>query len=176
MRSQSTQTSRRWKNFVIVSFLVIIGIDSFPATGRVIGTLRRAIDPVIDVVGIWQGKWDLFGPDIDKHNNWIEARFYVDHEPNPVLWRSPDWRKTNCFGKFRKSREIELFDRIRNESNSPAWPTFAHYLMRQHESGNPGKIVKKVELISATERIPSPSESGKNRQTFRDVFYTLDME
>ena len=174
---QKSGTMFRWlKNIFICVFLGLIFIDSFPAKGRHIDGLKWAIDPIVDYLAIWQGTWDLFSPQIDKQNNWIEVKFGLENSNEPVVWRSPDWKQLSCFVKFRKSREIELYDRIRNDSNSEAWPDFAKSLAVEYEAENPEDTVTSVELISAVRPIASPHAKKESDRVFRTSFFTAQLK
>jgi len=173
-KKDSLKTSRRWQNFVIVTFLVLITIDSFPGDSPVFKELRRIIDPITDVTGIWQEPWGLYAPIVDRENSWIEARVYVEDQAEPVLLRSPDWNTLSCFEKFRNSREIEFYDRIRFDNNSAARPSFAAFLIREYERLQPNDIVTKIELISVTTRTPPPKEAGTKPEIKRILYYTLE--
>lgn len=156
------EITRRWgANGVIVIFLLLVLIDAFPSRSPINEKLRAVIDPVMDWTGLWQGPWNLFAPDVDKQNNWIEYRFHFPEGISPVVERSPDWKQASCWRKFAGSREIEFYDRVRNRENSSAWPSFARYLLARYERENPRVRPTGVELWSVTETVPRPVGNGR---------------
>ena len=171
------------QNLFIVGFLVFVWIEAAPVEGRVISGIRSAFDPVGDVLGLWQGRWDLFAPLVDKENNRIEAKIYFDGESDPEIWRSPDWNKLSCLGKFRSSREIEFYDRIRNDRDPRVWESFSRYLVSEIGKKGETRKVSKVELISVVEKISPPkrgqSETQEGTMTdsrgYSRVFYTYNV-
>lgn len=155
---------RACQNALIVSFLGYVLIEAVPIEGAVTGELRRLMDPVGDVTGLWQGRWNLFSPSVDKENNRIEVRIYFQGIEEPRIWSSPDWSEHSCLSKFRHSREIELYDRIRLEQNSRAWESFARYVAAQNSKGFAENRIEKVELLSVVTPIPPPERWPKGIQ------------
>ena len=165
------------RNSFIVAFLLLVGIDAFPSRARAVESLRALIDPIMDVTGLWQGPWSLFAPQVDKENNWIEIRFFLSGTAAPRVERSPSWGELSCWQKFLRSREIEFYDRISNEDNSAAWPSYARYLRRRFEEANSGAIVEKIELRSLTSTLPRPQgTAGKDRSVSSRSFYVMSFE
>lgn len=175
-QKRSPRSPGVWQNFVIITFLTLISIDSFPGESKVAVGLRRMTDPVMDKIGIWQEPWGLYAPLVDRENNWVEARVYIEGQDDPVLWRSPHWKSLNCFEKFTKSRDIEFYDRIRSKGNEPAWESYAQYLVRDYNKIMPDDTVKKIELISAAVQTPPPEQVETKPETKRLRFYTLDFD
>lgn len=157
----------------IAVFLAITLVDTFPFSGRPLERVRDAIDPVIDVFGIWQGTWDLFAPEVDKENHQIEVRYHLAGSPDPVVWKSPLWIEMGCLERFRNSRHIEFYDRIRSPGNSPAWGSYAWYLKGEFE-GESDRVVQKIELASLVERIPPPRDVEPEVASERIPFFELE--
>jgi hypothetical protein len=160
------------KNGFIVAFLLLVGIDCFPSRAPLVSKFRDGIDPIMDVIAIWQGPWDLFAPGVDKENSWIEVRVYREGDELLETWRSPDWGRISCFGKFVRSREIEFYDRIRNKDNRACWSSYAEFRKKEYENTNQGVAVQRVDLISVTKAVPSQSESAQPVEAQHTTFFT----
>ena len=77
--------------------------------------------------------------------------------------------------RFRNSREIEFYDRIRFDINSPARGSYANYLVRDYKKIRPQDKVLKIELISATIQTPPPDKANEERKVEGRRFFTLDV-
>ncbi len=160
---------RKCTSVFIALFLFLVSIDTVPLEFSWLNRIRDAVDPVYDL-GIWQGRWSLFSPNVDKQNNWIEVQAVIN-EGETITWRSPDWTQLNCAQKFARSREIEFYDRIRNSNNSAVWDDFANYSKRQIESELTGEgRVESWKLVSVIEPIAGPFEKEEVQQR-RYVFW-----
>ena len=148
---------RHCQNALILSFLLFAVIDSFPSEARQLGRVRSFIDPIGDVTGWWQGRWNLFAPAVDKKNNWIEAKIYTAEEETPQHWSSPNWENYRPWQKFLRSREIEYFDRLPSPRNQPAWEPFARYLSKQWQRDHSGQSIVRIDLIAVEDLIPPPT-------------------
>jgi hypothetical protein len=163
-------------NVVIAAFLLLAFIDSYPGAGAAWKRLQAAVDPILDATGLWQERWDLFAPNVDRQNHHLEiiAR-YSDGET--ISWRSPDWRQYSCPAMFVSIREVEFFDRVRQPGNFQAWPSFADYARRTLiPASTSGASVAEIHLMEhnrplADLRLPprtTPETSSRvfHRQTF----------
>ena len=129
-RLVSTKLKRHLTNSFIFAFLALMFIDTYPGPGSTWKRLQDGIDPLLDFTGLWQGPWDLFAPDVDRQNHHIEV-VAIHRDGNRTVWRSPVWQDLSCLQTFVRIREVEFYDRIRQEWNSPAWPAFADYARRK---------------------------------------------
>lgn len=171
-----------WKKYAINTLLVVYIscslIDALPVVSSFHKTLKTRIDLFIDKSGIWQGPWNLFGPEVDKDNCYITAEIEFENK-RIYRWRSPDWKKFNRSQKFIHFREMEYIDSIRNDSNRGGWESFSDYLARQHQGHYGNEIkVKKVSLTRHWQDIrinpQELSQSNQNKLSDRFLFYTKD--
>jgi hypothetical protein len=146
-------------------------IDTYPAPGAAWKNLQNGVDPLLDFTGLWQGSWDLFAPEVDRQNHHIEV-IALQSDGNRTVWRSPEWRNLSCFQTFVRIREVEFYDRIRHDWNSPAWPAFADYARREllppSETGAPIVEIELVEVVRplADLRLPARKTPPPSRRTF----------
>lgn len=120
----------RLQSALLALFIAVIALDACPAFFRTLDRAKSAIDPLVDVTGLWQGSWQLFAPDVDKVNSRVSAEILFS-DGTTVRWNSPDWTKLAPLDRFMRFREAEFYDNIRRDSNSGAWPSFADYLARR---------------------------------------------
>lgn len=163
-------------NVFIAAFLAITSIESFPFFEKQLETLREKIDPVIDVFGIWQGRWNLFAPGVDKANHHIEVQYYLLDDATPGIWKSPNWSEMSCLSKFRHSRSIEFYDQICSEENPTAWKSYARFLKVEYEKREPGSVVRKIEVTAVVELVRPPRQESDEYETQRILVIEAEME
>lgn len=145
-------------NCFIAAWLAVMFFDAAPETCDFHRTVKYKLGNYLDVVGLWQGRWNLFAPAPDSVNGSITAEIeFADGEQ--VILKSPEWRKLNAWERFVTFREAEFIDGIRVDRNSPAWPTFAAYLQRTvpHPT-KPELKPTEIFLIRDWVDIPPPNE------------------
>ncbi|MFT5468653.1 MAG: hypothetical protein ACI8UO_003764 [Verrucomicrobiales bacterium] len=148
-------------NVFIIGFVALIFIDTLPVRIGHHQQLLDAVDPVLDVTGLWQGPWELFAPNVDAENHRIQVE--IEFEDGLVeTWTSPDWTETTCWEKFHGVREIEFYDRIRNRSNCAAWGEFARYTAGNVESKIPAVAAR---LFVLSKIVPPPGEPAPTEWT-----------
>ena len=149
----------RLQSALLALFIAVIALDACPAFFRTLDRAKSAIDPLVDVTGLWQGSWQLFAPDVDKVNSRVSAEILFS-DGTTVRWNSPDWTKLAPLDRFMRFREAEFYDNIRRDSNSGAWPSFADYLARR--AVPPGRYDSRPAHVRALPSLGgnSPSESG----------------
>jgi hypothetical protein len=162
-------------NVFIAFFLAIALTDSFPFLGKRLETLREAIDPVIDVFGIWQGRWNLFCPDVDKQNHHIEVQFHLKGEEAPAIWKSPDWSTMSCLAKFRHSRSIEFYDQICSEENPLAWKSYTRFLANEYLKREPGSDLFRIEVVSVVDAVRLPRLESGEEETARTTIMEAEI-
>jgi hypothetical protein len=152
-----TTMQRRLIAPLIVVLLVVFAIDALPTTGRVHKRLKDAIDPLLDVTGLWQGSWQLYAPNPDRANNRVTAEiFFADG--GRLHWSQPDWATMSGWRRFLNFRHMEFMDNVRVDRNKGAWTGLAQYLARTHEEQRGGNArVTKVVLTRAWAYIPTPA-------------------
>lgn len=113
----------------VTALLFILAASAVPTVHPSQDALREWLDPFVDTVGLWQGQWELFGPEADKIN--VAVAGVVDFADGArAEWRSPDWRTLSVLEKFRFFRFAEFADGIRRNANGGAWPAFADFVVR----------------------------------------------
>ena len=153
----------RFRHWIVNAFLGVLlfflVVDSLPTTSFAHGYLRNAtwFRRPLNFVGVWQGSWNLFAPDVDRTNGHLEA-YLIYTEGEEIHWRSPDWSKMAPAEKFLHVRHMKWMDQLANEENAAAWPEFAEYLIDLHrEEAPPGERVIRVELWRHWGEIPPPN-------------------
>ncbi len=137
--------------FFIAGFLALSVIDALPVNQY----LKDAIDPLLDATGLWQGRWQLFAPDVDKVNIRISARLVLD-DGSALVVRSPDWHLMSAWERFLKFRHMEYADSIRADANMGGWDGLASYLARTTPLP-PGRHVREVTLTREWAEVPPPA-------------------
>jgi len=137
---------KKWATQIfIMTVLGVFVLDAIPAYWKPHRYLQAALDPIVDITGLWQGRWTLFAP-VDKENTYLTARLYFD-DGSVHFWRSPEWRAMSGWEKHVMFRQGEYFDSIRLNANQAAWPALADYLARTHgQQSNEGTLPTRVEL------------------------------
>jgi hypothetical protein len=146
-------TARRVGTAAFLFFATLIVLDATPRFG-VIGAIAEAIDPVMDVTGLWQGPWNLFAPDVDKTNVRVSADIVFTGQ-HKTEWRSPDWNLMAPWERFISFRHQEYVDNIRQDSNSGGWTALARYLAGSVGPRGGGRVLR-VTLRRHWATIPSP--------------------
>lgn len=143
-------------NVLLVSVLTLFAMDALPASTAIHAELQRDADPLLDVTGLWQGRWNLFAPEPDKVNAWISAEFtYADGSVR--RWRSPDWRGQGVLRRARLFRHMEYFDGVRLDDNEQAWEALAQWLARtEGRQASGGAFPVRVDLTRHWTVIPPP--------------------
>lgn len=143
-------------NVMLVSLLTLFVIDALPASTTLHATLQQETDALLDVTGLWQGRWNLFAPEPDKVNTAISAEFtYADGSVR--RWRSPDWRRLGVLRRKRLFRHMEYFDAVRQDDNDEVWGDLAQWLARTEGQASGGAFPVRVDLTRHATVIPPPA-------------------
>jgi hypothetical protein len=134
-------------------------VETLPRTTLVHTAIERRIHPLLNRTGLWQGKWDLFAPNMDHFNARMEAHITWEDGTKSV-WNIPDWFEYSSWRKFVEFRRMEFFDTMHNAPHKMAWRDFASYLARQ-ESARMNKPIRMVELIAEGDYIDKPTVSWR---------------
>lgn len=146
-------------NSFIIGVLFLIVTDSLPETSLVHRYLKQTIDPLLDKVGIWQGTWQLFAPDVDKINQRFVAEITFSDNSQGV-WYSPNWSQLSLKDRFLKFRQMEYYDSIYYTNNKRAWEAFAKHLSRTLITAHDPNIKPvKIILIREWAEIPEPNDN-----------------
>jgi hypothetical protein len=124
-----TSPYRRW---ITGFFLILTGLmvaDVIPSEHLPLPQFKRALTMLLSRVGLWQGQWSMFAPDPVINNAWLEADLR-DREGRQTHWSSPYWAEVDAWGKFRRFREINYFNRLPLDQHRPALSDFADWLRR----------------------------------------------
>lgn len=113
-------------NTTIVVFLLCICVDGCPNQGVFHDRAVSWFDPIVDMLGIWQGSWSVFAPEVDSENFHLELQIEYD-DGSVRSWRSPDWQKLSVGEKFIRFREAEYCESLRADRNSRARPELVRY-------------------------------------------------
>lgn len=151
------QRQRRWVNLFLAVFLAVLAIDAFHAVNGCHQELKDAVDTPLDVTGLWQGPWRLYGPGVDKDNLRLRAEV-VFADQAIASWTSPDWSRVSALRKFALARHMNYFSNVLRAGKEPAWDGLCAYLARtlRHPQGK-AVAVAQVTLSLRGALIPPPS-------------------
>ena len=151
-------------NVFLVVWLIVMAIDPAPQLGQWHQKLQDALDPYLDVSGLWQGRWLLFAPEPDKVNIELSAEITFPDGAH-VQWHSPKWRTMSAWDRFLRFRESEFVDNVRRDVYRGVWPTLSDYLSRTvSHPVNPQLKPSKIVLTRHWIIIPPPN--AKNVRQF----------
>lgn len=150
-------------NVLIVGLLLTFTIDatpSIPALGPKLQELKSAIDAPIHRLGIWQGSWTLFAPQVRKINLRVKA-IVTFADGKVVTIESPDWPKMSNFQRFWHYRDGKFVDAIRADSRQGYWPSYArHFAFNTPHPEGKKEPVTHVTLVRSWSDIPFPSKDN----------------
>lgn len=134
MPSTLSWIERQITNLFIISLLTLFTIDVLPFD--FLDSARTFIDPVLDL-GIWQGPYYLFCPEVDKENVRLTANLVdTNNQGNrtsgtrTVTWASPNWTAMGPLQKKRHFRQIQYYDNVRRDAFQALWKPLAESLIR----------------------------------------------
>jgi len=148
--------SRTRVNVFLALFLPILAIDGFRPINRLHQWLEDRIDIVLDLTGLWQGPWKLFGPDVDKVNLRLSA-IVTFADGATATWASPEWQEVSGWDKFIHARQTNYFANILTAGKEPAWEGLCEYLAHSlpHPRGTAVAVAQVVLLLKGAE-VPPP--------------------
>lgn len=125
---------RQVTNLFILSIITLFTIDVLPFDS--LDPTRSLIDPFMDL-GLWQGPYYLFCPDVDKENIRLTAKIIgvqnQGHNNTSAVhqtWFSPNWTEMGSLQKKRLFRQMQYYDNVRRDQYQPLWIPLAEYLIR----------------------------------------------
>jgi hypothetical protein len=131
-------------NVVIIAFLMIIVIDGIPSLGALHGHAKMWIDPIVDIVGIWQGSWTVFALIVDNQNGHFQAKIeYANGET--AEWSSPRWNQLTKWEQMCRFREMEYTEQLSLDARQSHRPELARYLAELYRPA-PGVATKNVTI------------------------------
>ncbi|MCP4777271.1 MAG: hypothetical protein GY880_23875 [Planctomycetaceae bacterium] len=151
-------------NFFLISWLLVLAIDSAPITGQWHQQLKDRLDPYLDVTGLWIGGWQLFAPEPDKVNSYISAEVRFADKKSAFI-RSPQWRLMSAPERFISFREAEYFDKIRLDNNAAAWPALCKFWGNTAEHPD-GLDIPAKEIILKRHWVVIPEPNQENLLQF----------
>ncbi len=150
-------SSRARVNVFLAIFLPILAIDAFhrctPAHQQLADGLN---DHVLAPLGLWQGPWRLYAPDVDNINLRLTAEIHFADQA-VATWHSPAWDEVSAFWKFRHARTMNYFNWILTAGREVEWEALCAYLARTtpHPQGGSAKV-ESISLILRGAIIPDP--------------------
>ena len=132
--TESLYRNRRIVYTGLIVFATLAAIDALPQYTVLHGKLKRWVDPILDVTGLWQGSWALFAPTPDHVNVRIGATL-EGANGHRVVWSQPDWNAMTPWTKMRMFRQMSYYDNIWRGENSAAWPALIEWLVLHHGDG-----------------------------------------
>jgi hypothetical protein len=113
-------------NGLIAALFALILIDALPLSPL---ALHHAIQPIVQRLGIQQGKWNMFTPEPDSINHRLRAEItYRDGQK--AVWQTPEWRSQRPWQRWIGNRHQEWHDRMLTQEAAPAWEAWARSLAR----------------------------------------------
>ncbi|MCB1122476.1 MAG: hypothetical protein KJT03_13065 [Verrucomicrobiae bacterium] len=163
-----------WCRAGLVLFILVLAIDTIPARLGIHKTLQSWVEPVLDKVGLWQGRWELFGPEPASTNNAVAADILMA-DGRLFHWTSPDPAKWTVWQKFRNFRWNEYYDTVQLDDYQEAWPYLADWIAGTFEStDNPVVRVRLyrrwTNLDEESLENPDPFPFSNGRMIFRKEF------
>lgn len=156
--------------FVLVS---VMCIDALPSCHRFHSEAREFLDPALDRLGLWQGPWNLFAPEVDKLNSCIVVEFRSD-SGRVYRWQSPDPAKMGVVAKFRNFRWFEYYDSIRLDANAAAWPSLVAWLEARPDVVPAGERVERTRVWRAWGDVSPESLSQPDSYPFSNRYLIYD--
>lgn len=144
----------------LAGFLLVLAIDAFRPSCDLHKNLQDRLDFFLDVTGLWQGRWALFGPEVDRVNLRLSAQIMFD-DGTVATWRSPEWEKLSPLQRFRLARHLNYWNNVLKQGKEPAWDGLCAYLARTvpHPLGHAASV-QRVQLSLRGALIP-PLEKGE---------------
>ncbi len=124
----------RWKRWGVrvffIAFVIVLVIDTAPATLVGIAPAKVYLWPLLNRVGLWQGQWTLFAPNPRINNAWLSAEVYRPDSSQPEYWNSIYFAGTSTWERFSGFRHINYNNRIQTQGPE-ALADLSDYLARQ---------------------------------------------
>jgi hypothetical protein len=160
---------RRWpgwiKSGLAAAFMAVALLDGFPALRE---SHKRAIHhlrPVLNNLGLYQGDWQLFAPDPDQINTWVEARV-VRSDGSTWTWTTPDWLRRSQLEKLMEGRHQKLADAFRLDIRQALRPHLCDYVARLTPPTPSGARPVRVELTRHWWDLPEPGRHAAEKARY----------
>jgi hypothetical protein len=164
-----TEATRiRWtawtKSALALAFMLVALVDAFPAHRESHKRLVQHLRPALNASGLYQGDWQLFAPDPDRINSWVQGRV-TRSDGSSWYWSTPDWQRRSQLEKFLEGRHQKLSDALRLDSRRALWPYFADYILRQTPPAAGARPVR-VELTRYWWDLPEPGQYAAEKARY----------
>jgi len=142
-------------NGVIVVIVAMVVCDAMPFSPD---AWQAAVVPVINGLGIGQGRWTMFSPP-DGENHRLRAELTL-RDGRILDWQSPDLTRQSTWQRFVGHRRSEYVDNaiVFGKQYPETWEVLALRLREQYE--REGHDVVLVRIIVEQATIPPPSGSN----------------
>ncbi|MBD3676648.1 MAG: hypothetical protein HUJ26_24310 [Planctomycetaceae bacterium] len=147
---------------VLTGILVYWGmtlIDTYPHNSVLHEKMNEAVDPVLNRVNLWQGRWQLFAPDIDHWNMRIECVVTWD-DGTESRWSTLDWNNATFWERMVHFRWNEYIDNVTGDQGPALWEPLSEHLVREMAKRE-GKTPHWAQLIYQGETLPPPNEAWR---------------
>ncbi len=145
---------RRRVNTFLAVFLVVIAIDAFQPSDD-----HEWLNFALVKLGLWQGPWRLFGPEVDRVNLRLSA-VITFADQTTATWESPDWPSLSWPRKFLLARHMNYYANILTAHKEPAWDGLSAYLAQTTPHPGGGDVpVSSVVLSLRGALIPELDEA-----------------
>lgn len=143
-------------NAFIACWLAVLALDGFRSCAP---DVHAKLNYLLVKTGLWQGPWQLFGPEVDRQNLRLQAKLQFA-DGAIATWDSPEWTETSAWTQFVHARKTNYFSNILKAGEEPAWEGLCAYLARTvpHPAGATGVPVKIVVLFLRGAVIPEPGD------------------
>ena len=148
---------RAFLNVFIVGLLLVFAADACPPVLPNIWEVKDRVSVPLHRLGIWQGSWTLFAPEVRKINLRVRA-IVTFADGQAVTVSSPNWPEMSRWQRFWHYRDGKFTDAIRSDTRQPYWESYARWFA--HNTPHPeGKKVPavRVALVRLWNDIPYPS-------------------
>jgi hypothetical protein len=149
---------------VLLALMLATGLPEWIPGVR---TAQRWVDPLADVTGVQQSNWQLFAPEPDSMNTWVEAVVtYSDGSTRTIA--SPDWQRRTLLEKFVQGRWPKILDYVRRDDWKGLWEPYALWVARTAPPPDGARPVE-VKLIRHWWNVPAPSQLAADHARFGAV-------
>lgn len=135
-------------------------LDGLPCALASHRRVKDFFDPFLDKAGLWQGNWQLFAPDPDHMNTWLEVVVTFTDGSKWTL-KSPEWQNRSEYEKFIQGRHPKFWDAFRLDRRKAIWPFVADYAVNIAPRPKSGAKAKSVELIRHWWEVPTPAKRAE---------------
>ena len=146
---------KRWMvNGVIVVLLAMVLCDAMPCAPD---TWQALVVPVVNRLGIGQGRWTMFSPP-DGENHRLRAELTL-RDGRILDWHVPDLTQQSVWQRFVGHRRSEYVDNaiVFGKQYPETWEVLALRLREQYQRDGHDVVLVRVIVEQAT--IPPPSGS-----------------